>query len=493
MKLVRLESDSDLTQSTFTNNMAVALQLNKNAKAAIKTLSMQFDEPLVKIDSTNNTLTFKTGDNGDTELHTVVLANGFYNTTELQTEIQNKMNNILVSNFGDTFDDNFEWKIEKVGNDIDGYNFAFSFNRDELLTINDTNAEEFNTRFTETGLFIKNTGDDDSYNAHVYCKKLLCRGGFILSIFIQDQVPDQPENVADSEWMFYVDKDLKTENMADEASIVNNMLFGVMMKNGHYAYKKNNVMVETNVDVVLGDVLTIFKNDGNIAYNVSRGMGVIAIGTGDNINATFPTAGSSDLYVNLKFGNDTGKIAFADVLMSPSPYVLESNGSYTELQTNQQTVYKKLGAVVASLVNLNFPSLAIRKLLGFKKPSYFKHAVSGSFVGESTLSINLFNNDIVVEIPELSLETYDHTYKQKRNIIMVITSGELQKALLSKGNEGFELSFTDIYPTYINLSNYQSTLTFPSLTVRVSSEGSLLPMSGKMSCLLLFKDETDLR
>jgi hypothetical protein len=76
---------------------------------------------------------------------------------------------------------------------------------------------------------------------------------------------------------------------------------------------------------------------------------------------------------------------------------------------------------------------------------------------------------------------------------MVITSGELQKALLAKGNEGFELSFTDIYPTFINLSNYQSTLTFPSLTVRVSSEGSLLPMTGKMSCLLLFKDETDLR
>jgi hypothetical protein len=72
---------------------------------------------------------------------------------------------------------------------------------------------------------------------------------------------------------------------------------------------------------------------------------------------------------------------------------------------------------------------------------------------------------------------------------MVIPSGDLKNAITSRGFNGYELSYTDVYPTFISLQNKQTTLTYSQLTVRVTSRKQLLSVDGKMSCMLLFKDE----
>jgi hypothetical protein len=113
-------------------------------------------------------------------------------------------------------------------------------------------------------------------------------------------------------------------------------------------------------------------------------------------------------------------------------------------------------------------------------------------VSPDKIAFNIFNNDIVVEIPELPLNGYDHAAKQTRNIIMVISSGEVRSNVVARGSETYELSFTEsATPLFVGINNKQTTFTAPQLSLRITSEGKILPMEGKISCLLLFRDEND--
>jgi IS1 family transposase len=74
---------------------------------------------------------------------------------------------------------------------------------------------------------------------------------------------------------------------------------------------------------------------------------------------------------------------------------------------------------------------------------------------------------------------------------MVITSGSLNSSTKATGTEQYELSYTDNFPTYVSLQNNKQATTYSQLTVRVTSENRTLVTNGKMSCLLLFKDDSD--
>jgi hypothetical protein len=262
---------------------------------------------------------------------------------------------------------------------------------------------------------------------------------------------------------------------------------------GHYAYKKNGVMVSTPIVVTIDDTVDIGKFHGSYQYQISRGFEGLEQYefVGDDIS-TVEGAGNSKFYYGIKVANDTGLIAFKNLVTSQSPYATSSNGIYSE-NKEVSTVIRNTNLTIASesKVTINFVSDGIRNILGFNHTSYSEHAVAGMFKAERALSLNSFNNDLVVEVSQLNVNTYDHTYKQLRNIVMVVTSGEVKKSITSTGSESFELSYTDAFPTYLSLGNPQTTLQIPQLSVRVTSEGSVLPMNGKISCVFLFKDENN--
>ena len=133
---------------------------------------------------------------------------------------------------------------------------------------------------------------------------------------------------------------------------------------------------------------------------------------------------------------------------------------------------------------------ALADTLGFKELQLTKTAVSYKWTSDTDVTTNLFNNDLMVEVPEFVFDGYDQRTQQKRSILMVITSGAVQQSTQAKGLETFELSYTDNFPTYMNINNSIAT-TFSNLTVRVTSEAEPISIVGKMVCTLLVKDETD--
>ena len=98
---------------------------------------------------------------------------------------------------------------------------------------------------------------------------------------------------------------------------------------------------------------------------------------------------------------------------------------------------------------------------------------------------------IVVELLQGNTDSYDHTYKQKRNIISVIASGDIHSSTSSSGGDYYTLSYTEQYPLWISFNN-PNPLQFGSLTIRVSSGGLLLKSSGIISTCLLFRDSSEL-
>jgi len=310
---------------------------------------------------------------------------------------------------------------------------------------------------------------------------------------VKPQAPGQVPNVKDSKWMFFLEKEKETADITNKTNIINTMICGIMSNSsGNYAYKKGGVMVDTNITVLIDDIVAIGKYLGQFYYFITRGTNAILDIAGDDINTSAPYTGNSKLYLGVKVGDDTGSIAFANVVTTKSPFSTGSSGIYSENYTVSGEVIRNNNITAqASLVELYLPSSGIRQILGFDKSKYGKNAVQGVFDADHSLALGYFNNDLVVEILQFNVNTYDHTYKQLRNIVMVITSGDVQKSLTTNGSDSYELTFTDQFPTYLTLGNPNSSVQIPELTVRVTSGGSTLPMNGKISLVLLLKDDTD--
>jgi hypothetical protein len=507
MKLVRLESDTTLSQSQFTNNLAIPLVLGKNAQVAIKCLTLQFSEPPVIIDSTNNQIAFTTSSiegSPVTTLRTITIPNGEYNITNLMLTIQRLLNGLLQSEVGETTDEGFEWLVSAEGDAETGLKTHIAFKRTDVEAVTTANTTILqdgtnpSMAYTEPN-FYKAAVDDNSYNAGLMTKKWVNTGAWKISMQVVKQEETQTEDIADSKWVFGIADNAALET-AGETSLLEQIYVGFYRNNdGKYSYKKNNVMVDTLLDIEDGDIITISKRlltgtTTAVLYTIKKGETVHNF-VGDTIqqsDANF--IGVGDFYALLKVGNDTGKIAFNTIENYPSAWIVENSGIYTKIKASdvKYVLTDDNLTVSSSNVSVDLKSEALRILLGYNNQFMQKNAVSYDFVSESSIASNVFNNDIVVEIPELPLDGYDHGVKQSRNIAMVVSSGELRNSQKAIGFEKYELTYNEQATfLFIGIKNKQTTVTCPQLTIRVTSEGKILPLSGKMTCLLLFRDEED--
>jgi hypothetical protein len=504
-KLVRLESDSNLTVSEFTNNLAIALQLGKNASVALKTLTMQFKEPPMTINGTNNEIQFATSiDRPLTNTRTVTLPQGEYAIAQLMSLIGQKMNGLLQSFDVNTSDLGFEWLVKAVGDVANGYTSHIAYKRTD--PIDDMNASDCsfrvhgvdNTMNFNLGVYTKNIADDAAkYNAGLITNIFLNRGAWSMGLTVGAQTTGSA--IENTDWAFYVGGD-SLKNEVTQSALAQLMLCGFMRSStGTYLFKKNGTMEDSMITITEGDVIKISKkllgsnSSSQVVYSITDGTQTTNF-NGDIIqNKTIELVGAGGKYMQLKVGDDVEKIAFSKINFTPTGSLAVADGIYTEDDTVINCLKNdNLAAVAQSEVTVLFPKEALRLLLGYKFPSMANDSLNYDFVAENTVAFTVFNNDIVVQVPELPLNGYDHGERQSRNMVMVISSGEVRNNLTSKGNELYELSFTETaQPLWIGLHNKQTTFTCPQLSIRVTSEGQTLPMDGKISALLLFRDESD--
>jgi len=498
MKLLRLQSESNITQTTFTNNLAVNLTIKEGSKVALSNISVQFPEPSLIVSNDNNTFEFHTGSNIDDLDIEVVIPNGNYTITSLKETLSLLMNNNLYT-FNNTAlmttnNLNFEWLVTAEGDATLGYKLSMGFNRTDPLTdltVNDVTLAGM-TVSTNPLKFYKNTADDNGkFNAELYGDTLLCRGGWQTSFRVKEQVEGQAQKIEDSEWFFYISKNKKTGGTSDRNDIVFGMIAGFEGFDKQYYYKKNGDMVGSNIDIEKDDVVQIEKGvDGCIRYLIFSNGGADIKGSfqGDNVNSLAQKLGLADMTTFIKVGNNTGKIAFENIGYTPSPYQTVIDGILTKDVLTQEVKQNFNINAQPTDVALFFPTEGIRFFLGYRDPSYELNALSGTFEADNAISSTFFNNDLVIEILEFPIQAYDHGTRKNRPIIAVITSGEIQASVRGKGVEAFEVSYISQFPLFFSVGNPSSTLTFSSLSLRMTSQGQLLRCAGAITATILIDE-----
>lgn len=498
MKILRLESDTDLFKSVFTNNLAVPLQVAPNARVAIKTLSMQFVPEKININSLNNVVMFKLGTGSASQ--EVKIPSGNYTVQQLVDTFEAYMNNMCPSDSATSLGMEFLWGY--IDGSVPGsYRFQIGYTINELSDINEGNTDLDEVEFQ--GGFFKDPAAPTSglYTSSFVTQHFSCYGGWNYTFTIDQQPDPGTADVKDSKWFFGMGDRSKIDASNIAVSIVNNMDNGLgSSETGTYIYKNDaGVMIDTGLVITIGDVIDVYKQQVDVdhiqvVYTIKQGTSPASLFVGKSFLNSNVTVPQPLIEVFCKFGDDTGKILISNTqFIQSSTSQVSTNGEFTKSNisslVNIRKMNKSIKAVDPVAVEIDL-SQQLADTLGFTDAILKDTGVAKKWTSDGDSTTNLFNNDILVEIPEFGFDGYDQRTQQKRSILMVITSGAVQQSTQAKGLESYELSYTDNFPTYMNINNSIAT-TFSSLTVRVISEDTTLAITGKIVCTLLVKDETD--
>lgn len=484
MKFIKLISDN-ISQAVWKNALYEPLTIKPGSEVALKNLSIQFNDPKYTVDDTNNIFKIKT--KADALEKTITLSIGEYTLSELVQEIELKLNNSL-SSLSSSSDSYLQFKVGTLTNLKNETNIVISFSRSVQKDITAGDCQSENITFGNPLVYKTNTTNDGTYNARLVCTTLVSNGGGDIQITVNNQ---DTSDIQLSNWIFGVGE-LISYDLTLKDEIIASLFACFANSNGNYAYKKNNAMIQSSVSITANDKLYIYKTNGKIRYIISRnGSNVLSV-DGDVINDSFPLYGVKDLTYNLFIGNDTGKIAFSELTEVPNPFVVNNNNQFSILQASEvPDVYidSNINAPTATKISIIFPSTGIQRLLGYSSPLLERIAKSWRFVGDLGLDVNLFNNDLEVEIDELPLYNYSSSTNQIRPLVMTIPSSELKNNIVNQGGSFFELSYSES-ATFLFLDlELKQNISLPALTVRIlTDKGNIVPMNGKATITLLIKE-----
>jgi hypothetical protein len=274
------------------------------------------------------------------------------------------------------------------------------------------------------------------------------------------------------------------------------MTAGIICTGGNYLVKtgNGNSFEDTGIQPQDNDILVICNVNGKFTYQYIRNGNVSVMGDLD-IKTVNPTFGYDENRCFIKIGNDTGTLQISDISFIKSTLTYLDNSKLILSKKNvsgQNVLYNDNLNASPIKILIDFGQGSLNTLLGFISGSETSTGVEFSFNATNKMSIDLFENDVVVELLQGNTDSYDHTYKTKRNIISVIPSGDIHNNTSMSGIDSYKLSYTEQYPVWISFDNRGGNLQFGQLTIRVSSGGSLLTSQGKITCALLFRDENDL-
>jgi hypothetical protein len=288
-------------------------------------------------------------------------------------------------------------------------------------------------------------------------------------------------NIAESTWKLYL------------MNYNNTISNGVLATDGFYQFYKNGQWTASTTAVEANDVISVSKSlilssDTRINYTITNGGTLKLTVAGDRVSELVEFRNT----LFLEIADDEGDIGFQNLICVPTTQVSSVGGVMTKKRADEvlHVVKNNNLGTEASIVTLIL-SDGLARLLGYAPAKLTQNAISYAFVAQSNVTTNIFNNDIIVELVQLPLNGYDHGVRRSKNIIMVITSGALNSSTTATGVEQYELSYTDNFPTYISLQNSKQSITYSQLTVRVTSGNQTLVTNGRMSALLLFKDDSD--
>jgi hypothetical protein len=507
MKIIKLQSEEILDKSVFTNNLAYPLTVPEYCQIALKNLTLEYDSTSYLIDDTNNTFNFKSADSGTNR--TVVLTKGSYKINGLVRELETRLNNALEQGKSE---EGFQWKVGTFNRGNDQF-LKISFNRADRISVTTTGiTPPITTPATAGALnwdgtnsyFYKSSADDaGKFNAHLANNVPACRGGWEIKMTIDNQATAGDLSKTNFLWGLDISRDSINYSLRDEIIAAMWCCIGSDSATGKYRFKKGGVMIAASPEITIqaSDQLSIKKVGGKIRYTVTK-SGVASFVEGDTINdSLLDFMGTSNNSFVLHVGNDTlAKTAFKALSLNPDPYFKVSSGVYTSEDAADIYLDTNLtSSSVSSIVSITFADSLLQDLLGFISFKQDERKIVSGDVKSSTFYAShaltqgfLPSDSLEIEIMEMSFDNYSQASRQRKNLIMIISLGELQSNTITTGVNRYVLSFFEQANFMWCSLNNPTPLRYSALTLRATCNNRELSVVGKMSATLLYKKESEM-
>ena len=418
MKLINLQGSSGDFQNIFNNDILV----EEKSKIGLLNLSLLFKG--IKIDDNNNAFRFQTKEENDeivVPFMSVELTTGTYLPQDFLVHLMQQMssalgymaNGITLSEIG------FQWRLK------------LSF--EKRLTIMWRRSErlypEHGSQFIEElpGNQIQRTAEATTgvWDAFLVSTRFVCNG--ICSNFVRVDA-----DATEFAWGLTV----KTSNSLDTLEPTDFTFCLYCDSLGKYHTIAKGVDVDTDVDCITGDTLEINIVGGNLVFKVN-----------DVIEGSFPYTFSNHYHLGVSILTDGASLN--ELLFVADPFMVVGTTNqeliYTEEPVHSIKIDAERGVTIIDFSTLEKPNTS--QLLGFSSLILTSQLLTNSFF-EAEFSINnLQPNSIIIEIPNITIESYDGYVSRKRPIIAYIPSLDIKD---------FAFNYSPPSPLMIDLNNSEN-------------------------------------
>jgi len=414
MRLIRLVSPNQEAIGEFENLFSSDIKVKHKSKIGLLSASLPLSLKKIIIDANTNTIGFRTSGRSLTPVSYAVLTNGYYTNGELLTELNKQLNYALL--ITRPSDIGFQWNCQ-----LDSTNHLnIQYRRASYQVWNPPARNENNMDNTAAAGTFTPAVAPVGYNTYIYTSRDLINscgifrctvrntGSFIMGLF---QNREDPTLLSPTD--FY---------------------YGIGINNGKYSYLYNNVQTDytPNTAPLLNDVVSIELSGGEILLNVYRANNLLI-----NLGA-YPLDNTESYKTGISLIQPASSVN--NVRWNPDPRQTETltgvtMETYNELDTENNVDdfilnfadEPTVGAIPgppnnpgARWVLLRFSTIDIRNALGFSKSIHRTQLNRHTFKGNNSLDSSNTPNSVVIELPSLSLDSYDGKTSQRKNIIAVI-------------------------------------------------------------------------
>ena len=417
MKLIKLSSD---TSGEFENLFNTDIKVKPYSKIGLLSASVPLSNQIITIDTTNDLFDMRT--NASSSFSNVVIKHGSYTTTSFIHELQRALNGALV-NDNEQFA-TVQWKPKLSSNKIHFELRRGDYNVD--VTPTDLSINK-NLTYDATAKSYTHTGSD--WSAFGETKTLFTNGAGELSIDVLDKST-------------YFAVGLLKEALSPSTSTLSptDYDYVIYSSGGNYMFQqKGSSPVDTNTAPVDDAQLNIELTGGKMEFLLVTNDPLVTLRTIDDWSYT-----SS---YHMAFSVNTGTVE--NVMIDPDPFYSEVDGAL--VRTPHRDVLYDATALgtpphgaIASISFKTKPRTGT--YMGFHEAEYSmpNAGITWDLKANESVEEGVSFTDLLVELPNLPMQSFDGALSKQRPVIAYIPSLEV------KNNE---LVYNAINPIMIDMNN----------------------------------------
>lgn len=471
-RIIRLASDP-VTVSRFQKAMPAPVLCEPNSTIALKSLSFELaKDTTFDIPDSSYFFYYSIGDKNEQNRdiqYLIQLTPGTYTQSSLIQSLQFQMNQTLAGVDPTDNQYGFEWRLSL---DTNG-KLNMAFDRADLGNVQSANINL--TGIAVSGnTYTKSAVDTGEFNAFAQVKPLVSKGGFKTQVTLGGISPETTEFIVG----------LCPDNIQGGVTDSEAFSFAVLNQggtNGKYSVRtQSGALIITEVDIQTGATVEILKE-----FDTEENRGWISAYQDDTliyreyVTETFLNANH---YYTWAIGDGGADISFINPAITQSPFVTSSPGGAYTLNSIAPSIYiSDLNTRSPSVVTIVFSSPSMQQFLGFSGTTLKLNAVSGNFVGDSTVAASVVNigEDLVVELLNMPIEGYDTLTGLAAPILAVIPVESLARDV-----SGLGFSYIEPFVTRVKLHN-KTQINVNTFYVNIRSGSNYLSLTDRVYMQLL--------